>query len=107
MMPHVLAKRGVLQGTGFAVFLAFVPTVNDAITAILGARLPTLQERFDAGPTLFALVVAVYWVASSVTQPLFGSRADGFGAAPDRRRWRRFRLTVLEPDRRSTPAPPR
>ena len=75
-MPHVIRKRGVLEGTALAVFLALVHTVNDAITAILGALLPTLQERFDAGPTLLALIVAVYWVASSVTQPLFGSLAE-------------------------------
>ena len=78
-MPHVIRKRGVLEGTALAVFLALVHTVNDAITAILGALLPTLQERFDAGPTLLALIVAVYWVASSVTQPLFGSLAEDVG----------------------------
>ena len=78
-MPHVVRKRGVLEGTALAVFLALVHTVNDAITAILGALLPTLPERFDAGPTLLALLVAVYWVASSVTQPLFGSLAEDVG----------------------------
>jgi FSR family fosmidomycin resistance protein-like MFS transporter len=56
-----------------------VHTVNDTITAILGALLPTLQERFDAGPTLLAVIVAVYWVASSVAQPLFGSLAEDVG----------------------------
>jgi hypothetical protein len=50
-MPHVLRRQGILAGTGLAVFLALVHTVNDAITAILGALLPTLQERFQAGPT--------------------------------------------------------
>jgi MFS transporter, FSR family, fosmidomycin resistance protein len=78
-MPHVIRKRGVLGGTGLAVFLALVHTVNDAITAILGALLPTLQERFDAGPTLLAVIVATYWLASSVTQPLFGSLAEDIG----------------------------
>jgi MFS family permease len=74
-LPHVLRKRGVLEGTALAAFLALVHTANDAITAILGPLLPTLQERFDAGRTLLALIVAVYFVASSVTQPLFGSLA--------------------------------
>ncbi len=74
-MSHVIRKRGVLEGTALAVFLAFVHTVNDAITAILGALLPTLQDRFDASPTLLAMLVATYWVASSVTQPLFGALA--------------------------------
>lgn len=74
-MPHVIRKRGVLEGTALVVFLDFVHTVNDAITAILGALLPTLQDRFDASPTLLAMLVATYWVASSVTQPLFGALA--------------------------------
>ena len=78
-MPHQIRKRGVLEGTALAVFLALVHTVNDAITAILGALLPTLQERFDAGPTLLAVIVAVYWISSSVTQPLFGSLAEDVG----------------------------
>lgn len=78
-MPHQVRKPGVLEGTALAVFLALVHTVNDAITAILGALLPTLQERFDAGPTLLAIIVAVYWIASSVTQPLFGSLAEDVG----------------------------
>ena len=48
-----------MRGTRLAVFLALVHTFNDAITAILGALLPTLQERFDAEPTLLALIVVV------------------------------------------------
>jgi FSR family fosmidomycin resistance protein-like MFS transporter len=78
-MPHELRKPGVLQGTALAVFLALVHTVNDAITAILGALLPTLQDRFDASPTLIALMVATFWIASSVTQPIFGSLAEDVG----------------------------
>jgi FSR family fosmidomycin resistance protein-like MFS transporter len=78
-MPHVIRKPGLLEGSALAVFLALVHTVNDGVTAILGALLPTLQERFDAGPTLIAVIVAVYWVASSVTQPLFGSLAEDVG----------------------------
>lgn len=62
-----------------AFFLAFVHTVNDAITAILGALLPMLQARFDASTTLLALIVATYSIASSVTQPIFGSLAEYLG----------------------------
>jgi FSR family fosmidomycin resistance protein-like MFS transporter len=80
-LPHVIRKRDVLEGTALAAFLALVHTANDAITAILGALLPTLQERFDAGPTLLALIVAVHLVASSVTQPLFGSLAEDLSSA--------------------------
>src|SRR5919202_2912885 len=75
-MPHVVKKPGVLGGTMLAVFISLVHTVNDAITAILGALLPTLQERFHAGPTLLAGSVAVFWIASSVTQPIFGALAE-------------------------------
>ncbi len=78
-MPHVIRKAGVLGGTGLAVFMALVHTVNDAITAILGALLPTLQERFDAGPALLAVIVAVFWISSSVTQPVFGALGEDIG----------------------------
>jgi MFS transporter, FSR family, fosmidomycin resistance protein len=75
-MPHMIRKPGVLGGTSLALFLAAVHFVNDAITAMLGALLPTLQARFELGPTLLALLVAVYSISSSVTQPLFGALAE-------------------------------
>ena len=78
-MPHVIRKPGLLGGTSLAVFMALVHTVNDAITAILGALLPTLQERFDASPTLLAVIVAVFWISSSVTQPIFGALGEDVG----------------------------
>ncbi|OLT38006.1 hypothetical protein BJF79_28380 [Actinomadura sp. CNU-125] len=62
-----------------AVLLAVVHAVNDALTAVLGALLPTLQARFAAGTTTLALLVAVFNVSSSVTQPLLGALADGIG----------------------------
>lgn len=75
-MPHVIRKPGVLGGTSLAVFLAGVHFVNDAITAMLGALLPTLQDRFGLGPALLSVLVAVYSIASSVTQPFFGAMAE-------------------------------
>lgn len=75
----MIRKPGILGGTTLAVFMALVHTVNDAMTAILGALLPTLQERFDAGPTLLALIVAVFWIASSITQPVFGALGEDVG----------------------------
>lgn len=78
-MPHVMRKPGALRGSGLALFLAVVHLVNDSITAILGALLPTLQARFDAGPTVLALIVATYAVASSVTQPYLGALAEERG----------------------------
>ncbi|HSG91657.1 MAG TPA: MFS transporter, partial [Pseudomonadales bacterium] len=78
-MPHVVQKRGLLQGTALAVFLALVHLINDAVTAILGALLPTLQARFDASPMLLAAIVATYSIASSFSQPLFGAIAEERG----------------------------
>ncbi|MFD0903522.1 MFS transporter [Actinomadura sediminis] len=62
-----------------AVLLALVHAVNDALTAVLGALLPMLQARFAAGTATLALLVAVFNVSSSVTQPLLGALADGIG----------------------------
>lgn len=59
--------------------MTLVHTVNDAMTAILGALLPTLQVKFDAGPTALALLIAVFWIASSVTQPVFGALGEDIG----------------------------
>jgi MFS transporter, FSR family, fosmidomycin resistance protein len=78
-MPHIIRRPGILGGTALAVFMALVHTVNDAITAILGALLPTLQERFELGPATLAIVVAVFWIASSVTQPIFGALGEDVG----------------------------
>src|SRR5215212_6639406 len=78
-MPHIIRKPGILGGTTLAVFMTLVHTVNDAMTAILGALLPTLQVRFDAGPTTLALMIAVFWIASSVTQPVFGALGEDVG----------------------------
>jgi MFS transporter, FSR family, fosmidomycin resistance protein len=78
-MPHMIRKPGILGGTTLAVFMTLVHTVNDAMTAILGALLPTLQVRFDAGPTALALMIAVFWIASSVTQPVFGALGEDVG----------------------------
>jgi hypothetical protein len=40
-VPHIIRKPGILGGTTLAVFMTLVHTVNDAMTAILGALLPT------------------------------------------------------------------
>jgi FSR family fosmidomycin resistance protein-like MFS transporter len=72
-MPHMIRKPGILGGTTLAVFMTLVHTVNDAMTAILGALLPTLQVRFDGGPTALAPMIAVFWIASFVSQPVFGA----------------------------------
>lgn len=78
-MPHVVREPGVLSGTRMAAFLALVHAVNDVLTAILGALLPTLQARLAAGTTTLALLVAAFSISSSITQPLLGALADRHG----------------------------
>lgn len=78
-MPHVIRRPGVVAGTTMAVFLALVHAVNDVLTAVLGALLPTLQARFTASTTTLALLVAAFSISSSVTQPLLGAFADRVG----------------------------
>ena len=78
-MPHVVRQPGLLAGTRIAVFLALVHAVNDVLTAILGALLPTLQARFAAGTTTLAVLVAAFSISSSVTQPILGALADRVG----------------------------
>jgi MFS transporter, FSR family, fosmidomycin resistance protein len=78
-MPHIVRQPGVLAGTRIAVFLALVHAVNDVLTAVLGALLPTLQVRFGATTTTLAVLVAAFSISSSITQPLLGALADRYG----------------------------
>lgn len=78
-MPHIVREPGVLSGTRMAAFLALVHAVNDVLTAILGALLPTLQARLAAGTTTLALLVAAFTISSSISQPLLGALADRWG----------------------------
>lgn len=78
-MPHVVTRPGMLSPIRLAVLLAVVHGVNDALTAILGALLPTLQVRLDVGPATLAMLVAVFSISSSATQPTLGGLADRFG----------------------------
>jgi len=78
-MPHAIHQRGILHGSALAVFLAIVHLANDAITSILGALLPGLQARYHAGPAELSLLVAVYWIAASISQPAFGVLAEKHG----------------------------
>ena len=78
-MPHVVRRRGLVTGVRIAVLLALAHGVNDALTAVLGALLPTLQTRFAAGTTTLALLVAAFNISTSVTQPALGALADRVG----------------------------
>ncbi len=78
-MTHVVRQPGIVSGTSMAVFLALVHAVNDVLTGILGALLPTLQVRFAASTITLALFVAAFAVSSSVTQPILGALADRAG----------------------------
>lgn len=69
-------KRSALTGTGVAILLTTTHFSIDAVSAILGALLPTLQARFSVTETTLALLVATMWFANSMTQPLFGLLSD-------------------------------
>ncbi|MFC0680317.1 MFS transporter [Lysobacter korlensis] len=75
----MIRRPGILTGTNIAAFLAVVHAVNDALTAVLGALLPMLHARFAASTTTLALLVAVWSVSSSVTQPFLGALAERIG----------------------------
>lgn len=78
-MPHVVTRPGRFHGARLAVLLALVHSVNDALTAILAALLPTFQVRLDVGPATLAVLVAVFAISASATQPTLGALADRFG----------------------------
>lgn len=75
-MAHIIRRPGMIAGARMAVFLALVHAVNDVLTAVLGALLPTLQARFAASTTVLAVLVAAFSVSSSLTQPLLGALAE-------------------------------
>ena len=68
-----------LQGSGLVLLFAFTHTVSDAITNMLSALLPTLQNRFGLSETALALLVATLSFSALVTQPFFGALADRLG----------------------------
>lgn len=78
-MPHVITRPGYLAGTWIAILLALTHAVNDTLTAILGALLPTLEVKFSASPLMLASLVAVFSVSSSASQPVLGAVADRIG----------------------------
>lgn len=78
-MPHTITRPGVIAGGSIAVLLALTHAVNDTLTAILGALLPTLEVKFAASPFLLALLVAAFSISSSASQPVLGALADRIG----------------------------
>lgn len=78
-MPHIITRPGVIAGGSIAVLLALTHAVNDTLTAILGALLPTLEVKFAANPLLLALLVATFSISSTASQPVLGALADRLG----------------------------
>jgi MFS transporter, FSR family, fosmidomycin resistance protein len=74
-----LARRGYLTGGGLVAFLALGHAAADAVTSMLSALLPTLQDRFGLAEATLALLVATLAFSASVTQPLLGALADRLG----------------------------
>lgn len=78
-MPHTVTRPGVIAGGSIAVLLALTHAVNDTLTAILGALLPTLEVKFAANPLVLAMLVAAFSISSSASQPFLGALADRIG----------------------------
>lgn len=78
-MTHRVQRHRLVAGTGMAVLLALVHAVNDALAAVLGSLLPSIQSRFAASATTLALLVATVNISASVTQPVLGALSDRVG----------------------------
>lgn len=74
-------RRPGVAGGGLVALLALVHLYGDALGAMLTALLPSLQQRFGLSASQLAVLVAVQWLATSMSQPLLGGLADRFGAA--------------------------
>jgi FSR family fosmidomycin resistance protein-like MFS transporter len=61
-----------------AALLAVAHTANDALMTMPAVLLPSFEARFGLSEAALAAFVAVLWVSSSVTQPIFGALADRF-----------------------------
>lgn len=72
-------SKWMLQSSGLVVLFALVHTVSDAVTNMLSALLPTLQDRFGLTGTTLAMLVAALSLSALLTQPLFGALADRIG----------------------------
>lgn len=73
------AAKFWVTGGGLALLLTVAHLFNDALSSMLSALLPTLQERFGLSESWLAFLVATFAFSSSVTQPLFGALSDRFG----------------------------
>lgn len=68
-----------LQSSGLVILFAIVHAVSDAVTNMLSALLPTLQNRFALTETTLAMLIAALSLSALMTQPLFGALADRLG----------------------------
>lgn len=67
-------------GGGLVALLSLLHLYSDALTSMLTALLPSLQDRFGLNATQLATLVAVSSLTSNASQPLLGGLADRFGA---------------------------
>lgn len=75
-----LRRPTLLAGSGLLAFLTFAHLITDALTSVLSALLPTLQERFGLTETGLAVLVATLWSSAALSQPVLGAVADRFGS---------------------------
>ena len=64
---QISLPRIALQSSGLVVLFALVHTVSDAVTNMLSALLPTLQNRFALTETTLALLVATLSLSALMT----------------------------------------
>jgi FSR family fosmidomycin resistance protein-like MFS transporter len=78
-VPHVVTRPGLVAGARIAALLAVVHAANDVLMAFVGVLLPSIRSTFDASPTALAVLVAVFTVSASATQPIIGTVAERLG----------------------------
>jgi FSR family fosmidomycin resistance protein-like MFS transporter len=72
------ARRATV-GVGLVGLLALAHLAVDAVTAILPALLPALQDMFGLSESALAALVSLQWLCTSLSQPALGSLADRYG----------------------------
>lgn len=77
---NALGKRPYLVAVWTTSTLTVAHVGVDGVLGGMTALGPMLQARLDVGEAALAALVAMLWIASSLSQPLFGLLADRVGA---------------------------
>ena len=69
----------VQSGTALVALLAIAHVANDMVFSLVAVLLPTMRERFSLTEGTLALIVGVFSISSSVSQPFLGAVIDRIG----------------------------